>query len=262
MRIQIVGCIVLAAGLTLNGASLSQDGQNNENKSRVAIENNEVVVEGTVRLGQFVNVVAPFVKQTLIMKRDVLAKLESTNVVFSQPMHIPAAKANEFFEYVLFEHDFVIQSGTSAALPSLIVDLKGPDRLSIRAHATYINEAQIEQKSGRMGYHFTVVTLHNTSAREVSASLRPFFPDNQIETVTNIGNANSLLVFAFSQNLNALAKLIHEIDKAAAEPPPALPKNAGVGEAAKFLKTAGDRIESLEKQVADLKQQLQKAQSK
>lgn len=185
------------------------------------------------------------------IKKEVLPKLDSAKVSIIGSRRIPKAKLYDFFQSILKINDMVLVSeGGSDTGMWVIADLKGSDRTGIKNSAKYIGPEEIPSYATQPGVLVTtVITIENTSAREVSASLRPFFPDNQLETVTNVGNANALLVTGFGPTVFSIWNLLKLIDTPPNEPRPIFEKIELVHAAAAEVQTILDDLLEKRRQV-------------
>lgn len=158
------------------------------------------------------------------VKKEVLPKLQSANVTIIGTKTVAKAKFYDFFQSVLKINDFVLTlEGSPETGIWVITDLKGQDRMAIRNQARYIPPEDIPNYATQPGVLVaTVIQVEHTNAREISASLRPFFPDNQLEVVTNVGNANALLVYGFGPTVNSISNLLKLIDTPPDDPKPVL----------------------------------------
>ncbi len=156
------------------------------------------------------------------IKRDLVPKLEQMKILMLGPKRVPKAKFYDFFQSILKINDLVLvlEGGPETGV-WVITDTKGPDRAGLRNSARYIAPEEIPNYATQPGVLVTtVITVEYTNAREISASLRPFFPDNNLETVTNIGNANALLVTGFGPTVFSIQNLLKLIDTPPTEPKP------------------------------------------
>jgi type II secretory pathway component GspD/PulD (secretin) len=212
--------------------------------SLVRVQGGQVTVQAGATLSDLLDTLSPLVKRAVVVKKEVGPKLAQTQINSSVPITVPADRAEELLESLLFAHDLVFIEPRSPGMPWGLADLKGQDRMAIRNSALAIEPSQIEALAGRYVLVTVVLPIQHTNAREISASLRPFFPDNQLETVVNVGNANSLLVTGFGPTVSSIARLMRQIDVEQ----PKLPQEPTLVETVKQL-TA--RIDALEKKLGE-----------
>jgi general secretion pathway protein D len=148
------------------------------------------------------------------VKKDVVTKLEQTKVTLLGTKKVPKPKLLDFFQGILKINDFVlVLDGSPDAGVWVITDMKGPDRPQIRNQARYIPPEDIPLYATQSAVLVaTVISVEHTNAREISASLRPFFPDNNLETVANIGNAQALLIYGFGPTVFSIYNLLKLVD--------------------------------------------------
>lgn len=154
------------------------------------------------------------------VKREVNAKIDSIKVMMIGKKRVPRAKLYDFFQSIMKINDLVmVLEGSPETGIAVISDIKGPERTQIRSQARYIAPEEIPAYSTQPATLVTtVIQIEHTQAREISASLRPFFPDSGLETVTNVGNANALLVTGFGPTVFSISNLLKLIDTPPDEP--------------------------------------------
>lgn len=123
-----------------------------------------------------------------------------------------------------------------------MIDLRGPRRSDLRNQAITIDSSDIEKYAGRTVLLQTVFDLRNANAREIAASLRPFFPDNNIETIANIGHSQRLLTFGFPATLQKMSEMIRKADGHAT---PAQEQ----GELERLVASLRQRVAALEREI-------------
>ncbi|MBI3819729.1 MAG: hypothetical protein HY286_13620 [Planctomycetes bacterium] len=185
-----------------------------QNAPSVRIEDGKVVIESGANLKDIVTVIAHELKRPVAFDRNEDARLQSETLTITEPVRVPAASAGELLESILYQHHFILLPPVADGMPSNLVDLRGPNRIEIRERAKMVDVGKIGEYANRYIMIATLVPVEYQNAREISASLRPFYPDNQLETVTNIGNASALLVIGFGPTVNAVAQLIKTVDSA------------------------------------------------
>ncbi|MBI3817615.1 MAG: hypothetical protein HY286_02905 [Planctomycetes bacterium] len=165
-------------------------------------------------LMQFIRNFQQLTGKAFYMKKDVVAKAEQAKITLLGAKEVQKTKLYEFFQSILKINDLVLSlEGSEESSVWVLTDLKGPDRLLIRQQAHYISPEEIPHYATQPSVLVaTVIAIEHQSAREVSASLRPFFPDNQLETVTNIGNASALLVYGFGPTVYSIYNLLKLVD--------------------------------------------------
>ncbi|MFN0206081.1 MAG: secretin N-terminal domain-containing protein [Planctomycetota bacterium] len=169
----------------------------------------------------FIKIFQQMTNTPYYIKKDVLGKLETLKVTLLGSKRVPKTRVLDFFQQILKINEFVlVLDGHPDAGVWVITDLKGPDRIAIRTQARYIPPEEIPNYATQSAVLVaTVIAVEHTNAREISASLRPFFPDNQLETVANIGNAQALLVYGFGPTVFSIYNLLKLVDT-----PPDTPK--------------------------------------
>lgn len=170
----------------------------------------------------FIKIGSEILGQPFYVKKDVLPKLQTTYVNIIGGKKVPKARFYDFFQSILKINDFVlVLEGTAETGIFVIADLKSTERLSIRNTAKYIPPEDIPLYATQPGVLLaTVIPVVNTPAREISASLRPYFPDSNLETVTNVGQASALLVYGFGPTVYSVYNLIKLIDTPPDDPKP------------------------------------------
>ncbi|HKE02269.1 MAG TPA: secretin N-terminal domain-containing protein, partial [Planctomycetota bacterium] len=175
-----------------------------------------------VPLKDFVNMCNTITKIPFYIRKEVETKLAQQKVNIIGMKRVPVVRFYDFFQSLLKINDLVLvlEGGPESGVWQ-IADLKGQDRNVIKNSARYISPEEIQQYAAQPGILLTtVLALQYANAREISASLRPLFPDNQIETVISLGNTNGLLVTGFGPTVSNLQQLMRLIDTPPSEPKP------------------------------------------
>ncbi|MFN0207720.1 MAG: hypothetical protein ACKVS6_15540 [Planctomycetota bacterium] len=227
-----------------------------ESAGNIVIANNEIVISPNALLGDVIDKLAPFAQKTILMKKDAAAKIGSIRIGLSSPIRTSKTAASEVLDLLLYSNEFVlVPPGKTEGLPWELKDLKGPDRNTLRAQATMIDVKEIERYSNKVVLCSVIIPLDHANAREISASLRPFFPDNQLETVSNIGNSNCLLVYGFGPTVAAIYRLLQKIDAESAESAAVAAERKAAEQAVheKSVQGLAERIAVLEKEISNMK---------
>lgn len=184
------------------------------------VEGDMLVVEGGCNLRQVLDVLAPLAKRTVLVKRELNAKLSSAKLDLIGSLRVPVARCEALMESLFFSYDLIFMPPDVDGAPWEVADIRGPERTQIRSAARMIELKELDALAGRPVLVSLTVPIEHVQARELSASLRPFFPDSGLETVTNLGNTNALLVTGFVPTVNGILKLLRQIDVPSPPPPP------------------------------------------
>lgn len=179
-----------------------------------------------VTLLQFIKDFQQMTSVPLYITKDILTKAEQTKITLIGEKEVPKAKLYDFFQSILKINDVVLTlDGNPETSVWVLTDVKGPNRMVIRQQARYISPEEIPQYASQPSILVaTVITIEHQSAREISASLRPFFPDNQLETVANFGQASALLVYGFGPTVYSIYNLLKLVDTPPDNPKPIFQK--------------------------------------
>lgn len=213
----------------------------------VRVERDRVVVDSGARLDHVVEKLAPVAQRAVLLKGDLARKLEATTVRATQPLTAPSAKAGELLEALLFAHDVVLIPPPAPGLPWDLVDLRGNERHRVRAVATRIGPEEIAAYASRYVPLSVTIPIQFASAREIAASLRHYFTDANVESLSSVGNTNAVLVYGFGPTLATVASMIRQLDdeKIARQDVPASPM-------ADELIRLKARLDAAEKRLAEL----------
>lgn len=215
-------------------------------KPLARVEHGEAIVESGAALAEVVSSLAPAAKRHVLFDRAAAPKLQATGVQCSETLRVPAERTADLLDQLVLANGFAFIAPAASDLPWRLVDIKGPDRAQLRAGAMTIKPEEVEKYARSAQLVSVVFPLRHVNAREASASLRPFFPDNQLETISNVGNANQLLVTGFGPTVAQILPMLRELD----QPP---------GEEAMAARAAAESagIRALEKRVAELEKQVE-----
>lgn len=171
---------------------------------------------------QFIKEFQQLTGVSLYAKKDILTKAQQNKITLLGPKEVPKTKLYDFFQNILKINEIVLTlDGSPDTSVWVLTDLKGADRMLIRQQAKFISPEEIPHYASQSSILVaTVIAIEHQSAREISASLRPFFPDNQLEAVTNIGNASALLVYGFGPTVYSIYNLLKLVDTPPDDPKP------------------------------------------
>lgn len=235
----------------LHGAALHEKGVQGDPQSSVRVEGGELVVQSGAKLLDVVNVFGPHTKRTFQIQNDVAAKLANTWVTLSEPLRVPRSKAEDLLDSLVLANEMIFIPPADPALPWRIADLRAPERFAIRYHAKVLSPEEVASMASRAIYVSVLVPLKNTDAREAAASLRIFYSDNSMNTVTNVGFANQLLVMGTAPTVAQIVKFIHQLDSANLEAAQERRKAES-----KQVAELSERIAALEKEVRALAERM------
>lgn len=227
-----------------------------EHAASVIVANNEIIISPGAPLGEIIDKLAPLTGRSVYMPKEVASKITSIRINLSSPLRAPRNTAEDLLDSLLFSNEFVfVPPNKAEGSHWRLCDLKGPDRMNIRTQAVFIEVNDVERNSTKPRLFCVVVPLEHANAREISASLRPFFPDNQLETVANIGNSNCLLIYGFGPTVAMLVRLVRKVDSESAESATAAAERKAAEKLAyeKSIQGLEDRIVALEKEMANVK---------
>jgi hypothetical protein len=181
--------------------------------AQVRIEGDVAIVENGATLSEVLEVLAPAAKRRFLVKREVEPKLQSIRVKLSEALRVPADRAAELLDTVFYPHDMVFLPPTAPDLAWGICDLRGQDRMKLREAVTMIQPNEVAAYAARNQMVGVMIPLNRTNAREIAASLRPMFPDNQVNTVMNVASTNELMVTGVGPDVAKMVEIVLNADK-------------------------------------------------
>jgi hypothetical protein len=224
--------------------------QDPSRKALARIDGELAIVESGATLADILDVLAPAAGRKVMAKKEVVPKIRSTIVTLSEPFRVPVAKSADLLESLFMSHDYLFIPPTARDMAWQVIDTRGPDRLVLRSSATIIQPNEIDAYSARAIVVSVVLPVRHTNAREIAASLRPYYPDNALDTLTNVGASNDLLLMGMGPSVAKMAAMVAKID---VEAPGDAMRAPAVGTLQASVQALTARIENLEKEVEALK---------
>jgi general secretion pathway protein D len=151
---------------------------------------------------------------------DTTSALEQAKIRMFGTKRIPKEDFYQFFQIMMFIHDFVTVEVGPRHLSVVVVQAlnsAGAQRNTIRQRTTYVLPEELEDYVDQPASLITTVLhLPNTDVRQLPTTLRPLMADQTTQGLVSVGNTNSIILQGFGSQVAALAKLLYIVDEESA----------------------------------------------